>query len=180
VFLPLRSGGLWAGHLNLASTFLLPLALLLCVVWYEGKVGPITFIVVLAAILVSQLGISQEMFATATLFGGIALALAVIIDKNRRARHVRLAAYVLCAYVPAGVVLIPYLSNMFAKTSPLLGAAHHGIGFLSIDLANYLIPTPLTALGGPLLAPVTSRFVHNLGEAGAYVGVPLGPARSLM
>jgi hypothetical protein len=103
----------------------------------------------------------------------MALALAVIIDKNRRARHVRLAAYVLCAYVPAGIVLIPYLSNMFAKTSPLLGAAHYGISFLAIDLANYLIPTPLTALGGPLLAPVTSRFVKNLGEAGAYVGVPL-------
>lgn len=99
----------------------------------------------------SQLGISQELFATATLFGGIALALAVIIDKNRRARHVRLAFYVLCAYVPAGIVLIPYLSNMFAKTSSLLGAAHNWIGFLSIDLANYLIPTPLTASEGPYL-----------------------------
>lgn len=121
VFLPLRSGGLWAGHLNLASTFLLPLALLLCVVWYEGKVGPITFIVVLAAILVSQLGISQEMFATATLFGGIALALAVIIDKNRRARHVRLAAYVLCAYVPTGIVLIPYLSNIVREDIAFVG-----------------------------------------------------------
>jgi hypothetical protein len=44
---------------------------------------------------------------------------------------------------------------------------------LSIDLANYLIPTPLTALGGPLLAPVTRRFVDSLGEAGGYFGVPL-------
>jgi hypothetical protein len=167
-------GHLWAGHLNLASTFLLPLALLLCLLWYEEKVGQARFIILLGAILVLQMGISQEIFATATLFGGIALGLASIVDKDRRGKHLGLAARVLCAYLVAGVVLIPYLSYVFAQRSSLVGAPDYGTRFLSIELANYLLPTPLTALGGPLLASITSRFVlDNLGEAGGYFGIPL-------
>jgi hypothetical protein len=167
-------GQIWAGHLNLASIFLLPLAILLCLVWYEGKIGTIAFVVSLAALLVCQLGISQEIFATATFFGGIALGLAVVIDGSRRAKHLRLASCVLCAYLVAGVVLIPYLSYVFAQKSSLLGAEDYGTRYLSIDLANYLIPTPLTALGGMLFAPVASRFVvDNLGETGGYLGLPL-------
>jgi len=115
-------GQIWAGHLNLASTCLLPLAVLLCLVWHEGKIGSIAFVASLAAMLVCQLGISQEIFATATFFGGIALGLVIVIDRSRRAKHLRLASGVLCAYLVAGVVLIPYLFYVFAQKSSLVGA----------------------------------------------------------
>ena len=119
-----------------------------------------------------QFSISQELFATATLCGAIALALAFAIDKGRRDKHLRLASYAIFAYLVAGVILIPYLFYVFAGASSLASAAKHS-GFFSADLANYLIPTPLTALGGTVFEPVTHRFLGNTEERGAYLGIPL-------
>ena len=65
--------------------------------------------------------------------------------------------------------------------SPLLVAALAGFEtgrinspfVFSADLANLVIPTRLTLVGGDLLHPISDRFRGNLAEDGAYLGLPL-------
>ena len=65
--------------------------------------------------------------------------------------------------------------------SPLLVAALAGFEtgrinspfVFSADLANLVVPTRLTLVGGDLLHPISDRFRGNLAEDGAYLGLPL-------
>ena len=43
----------------------------------------------------------------------------------------------------------------------------------SADLANLVVPTKLTLVGGDWLHPISDRFRGNLAEDGAYLGLPL-------
>ena len=64
------------GHLNLTAAFLVPLVVYLALLRLDEAIGRAGFVVALAAALVCQFLIGQEIFATIVMFGAIALALA--------------------------------------------------------------------------------------------------------
>lgn len=160
------------GHLNLSLIFLVPLCVYLVALHAEEAMPTRVFAPALAAALLFQASMSLEITATMTMFGAIALVMAVAggsPDVRRRVR--RTAAWIGSAYAAAGLCLSPYLYRLFAHGVP--SGAAFPLSVYSTDLLNFLIPTPVTFLGHSLAAPIAERLGGNLKENSAYIGLPL-------
>lgn len=161
------------GHLNLGLTFVVPLVALISIRFYEGAVGATRFVIVMALLLALQFGFSTEIFATATFWGAAAFVIGLAFNSSAgRTRMLRVAGYVVLAYALAGLMLAPYVYYVLQGISDLPGLISSPITY-SADLVNYVVPTPLTLLGGRTFTAVSSRFSGNYAEAGAYLGLPL-------
>src|SRR5207302_6138215 len=101
---------------------------------------------------------SPEIYASAALFGMIALALAFrMAPAEEQARLSRAGAWIILAYAVSAILLLPYLYYMFAFGAP------HGVFFspwrTSIDLTNFFVPTLANQLGNlPAFGTITSYF----------------------
>lgn len=161
------------GHLNLSFTFLLPLLVLAGFRFYEGRSPARRFVAVATVLLVAQFGLSTELFATATVWGAAALLIALAVnDTEGRRRLLALASHVAAAYGLAALLLAPYLYYVMKGLANLPALVSSPITY-SADLLNYVVPTPLEALGGRAFAGLSSRFSGNYAEADAYLGLPL-------
>jgi hypothetical protein len=160
------------GHLNLALVFLLPLAPWLVLKFIGGALGSKAFMALLTGLLVLQFLISPEVFATMTLFGAVALLLgAAAAHASTRRRLAHAAGRIAVAYGVALFVLTPliaaFIHSGWHRVNP--GA----LSLYSADLANLVIPTRLTLVGGSLSSPVAGHFIGNAAETDAYLGLPL-------
>lgn len=161
------------GHLNLSFTFLLPLLVLAGLHYYEERMPAGRFIFVAVVLLVAQFGLSTELFATATFWGAVALLIALTLnDAEGRRRLLAVGSRLAAAYGLAAVILAPYIYYVIKGLSGLPALVSSPITYAA-DLLNYVVPTPLEALGGRAFAEMSSRFSGNYAEADAYLGLPL-------
>jgi hypothetical protein len=161
------------GHLNLAFVFLVPLCVLLVLLRVEGSLTPARFVVLLAGALAFQFLISTEVFFTLTLFGIVAFGAALLLlGKGRRRPLASTGALIGGAYLASAVVLAPYL---FFVLKGLSQAPIYDFypTYYSTDLLNFVVPTPLTRVGWEAFAGTSGHFIGNIGEQGAYLGLPL-------
>ena len=155
--------GVTINHLNLALVGLLPIAALLALRRVRGRLSRTRFILALGLVLGAQLWISTETFASAVLFGAVALVVGLISgDGAQRRAAIRTAWEAAAAVGVAVVVGLPYLWYALTSRSPL--GEQSGIK-AGADLANFLEPTRAT-----WLRPVTGHFVPNVPEDLAYMG----------
>ncbi len=156
-------------HLHLAFVCLVPLAGWLALRFFDGDLGSRKYTVLLALVLVLQFGISNEIFATATVFAAVAFALAWFL-LDARPRLVALAKHTAVAYVATGVVVSPYLYHAFANSHAYVrpNANAH-----VLDIANVFVPTRATWLRPPGSQAVAHRFTSSIVELGGYLGIPL-------
>ena len=155
-------------HLNLSMVFLVPLSTLLVLRYVRGDLGQRAFVWRLALVLFVQFLLSTEVFGTLTLFGTIAIGLAAydggaVLRQRLKDTGLRIAT----AYAIVAVALSPYLFYFFK------GPVHATNTLYDSDLANFLIPTQITGLGGKALASASAKFAGNYAETAAYVGLPL-------
>lgn len=161
------------GHLNLSSTAFLPLLMLVGLRYYERRTPAGRFVVVAAVLLAAQFGLSTEIFATATFWGVVALLIALALnDTEGRRRLLAVGSHLAAAYGLAAVILAPYIYYVIKGLVGLPALLASPITY-SADLLNYVVPTPLEALGGRFFAGLSSRFSGNYTEADAYLGLPL-------
>jgi len=159
------------GHLNMSPAFVTPLVVLLLIRRLDGAVSARRFVAGLAALLVFQFTLFTEVFATLTLFGGLAFALALaMLEPDVRGRLWRMVGPIALAYAVAGVALLPYLYHLFAFGFPR--EQIHEMEPYSIDLLNFVIPTPV-AFFHLVFLPVAKTFTGNFSESVGYVGLPL-------
>lgn len=159
------------GHLNMAPAFVTPLVVYLVIRRLDGAVSPRRFVAELAALLVLQFTLFTEIFATLTLFGGLAFLLALaMLEPAMRARLWRMVGPIATAYALAAVALLPYLYHLFAFGFPRQQI--HEMEPYSIDLLNFVIPTPI-AFFHRVFLPVAKAFTGNFSESVGYVGLPL-------
>ena len=159
------------GHLNMSPAFVAPLVALLVIRRLDDEVSTRRFVVGLAALLVFQFTLFTEIFATLTLFGGIAFVLALaMLGPQVRGRLWRMVAPIAAAYGVAAVALAPYLYYLFAFGFPR--DQLHEMEPYSIDLLNFVIPTP-SAFFHLVFFPVAKTFTGNFSESVGYVGLPL-------
>lgn len=159
------------GHLNMSPAFVTPLVVYLVVRRLDGVVSPRRFVGGLAALLVLQFTIFTEIFATLTLFGGLAFALAlVMLEPEVRGRLWRMIGLIAAAYGVAAVALAPYLYYLFALGFPR--DQIHEMEPYSIDLLNFVIPTPIVFFHR-VFFPLARTFTGNFSESVGYVGLPL-------
>jgi len=165
----LAEGGA-GGNLNLSSVFLLPLAALVLLRFLDGGLSGRGVVVRLGPLLALQFLISVEVAGTLTLAIGVGLFLCVLVAGGRRHRVVSLLGPLAGAYGLAAVLVAPWLYYLLAAYPR--GPFYQPDAFVA-DLANFVVPTKVAALGGGLLTGISKRFPGNLGEQGAYLGLPI-------
>ena len=165
--------GQLTGHPNLALVALVPVAVTVVVRRVKGDLAARPFVLLLALVLVGQFLISTEVALTMTMFGGLALLLAIaMFGKESRPRLVQTTIQVGAAYLLSAIPLVPYLYYV-AKS-----ASHSPIyafypSLYSTDALNFVVPTPLTFFGRHQFAAVAANFKGNISEEVGYLGLPL-------
>ena len=161
------------GHLNLDLTFLVPLAVLLCVRRFQGEISRRLFIATLATILLFELGLSTEVVATLCVLGAVSWALILAsAPPDDRSQLMSLAVDIITAAAVMTVLATPFLLYLVkgsAEVPPVINSPTT----YSADPLNYIIPTVVTRLGRTIFAPIADRFTGNASEQGAYLGFPL-------
>ena len=161
-------------HLFLEATWALPFLVWIALRWFKRRMSSRQFLMGAAAAFIVQFGISLEILATTILFGGSALLLAWILagpgeSRTKLAKLIKLTAL---ALMVCAAVVSPWLWVMLHASSHI----EHSIfkpGEFSADLANFVIPTKLTALLGAYFSPYSAKFNGNITEQGSYLGLPL-------
>ncbi len=166
--------GQMLGHHNLDLTFLVPLAVLLCVRRVRGEMARWRFVAALAVVLLVELGLSSEILATLCVLGAvtwaIVLACAPAVD---RPNLLHLAIDIVLAAVVVALLAAPFLFYLVKGAGDVPPANNSVTAFFSADPLNYIIPTGVTRFGRTVFAPLVSRFTGNVSEQGAYLGLPL-------
>jgi hypothetical protein len=159
-------------HLNLSFVAVVPLLLLVALRRLSGAAGRWQTVPALVLLLIMQFYISEEILASALLFAGITWWLALwLLPTQRQALRALLLDLMIAGLALLGAAA-PMLLAMLRDPAGLFHPSGWPL-FFSTDLANLIIPTILTALGGGLAAPLSTHFTGGLEEQGAYLGLPL-------
>jgi hypothetical protein len=173
--------GQMLGHLHLVPIFLAPAAVHLVLLRLDEAISVKRFVVLMALVFALQVLISTELLFAGLVFGFAALLVAFwLIPARRRAIRATIPPLLL-AGAAAALVLSPFLYDAFrglGVESSLDWPARARV--FSADPLNYVIPTPLTWVGGGWAEPLSAKFNTTNGglsgfysESGAYVGLPL-------
>jgi hypothetical protein len=161
------------GSLFLMLVFPVPLAVWATLRRLAGELEARSLVTILVVLLVVQFLSSPEIYASAALFGAIAIALAARMGPaEERARLRSAASSIILAYAISAATLLPYLYYLFAFEMPrgLLFAPWQ----MCVDLVNFFVPTSLDQLGSlPLFGAIEYRLLNLLSESGGYLGLPL-------
>jgi hypothetical protein len=173
-FSPFMLGHQIWGHTDLTMVFLIPLAVYLVLLRLDRQISGRQLTLWLTLLLSAQFMIAIEVFATMAVFGAMAIILGwAFADDETGRRLARCVMPIALAYVLSLCVVSPYLYYMFAFGHP--AGAIWSQADSSADLLNFLIPTPVNALGViPCFERISSGFCESMmGEATAYLGIPL-------
>jgi hypothetical protein len=157
------------GHVNLGVVFPVPLAVYLVLRRQEDDLKPWWFVVLLALVLIAQFSVSTEVFATMTLFGGIALVGALAFLPERRRLLVTIGLIAL-AYLVTAAAVSPFLAHALGEIPP---APLRNLDLAGVDLLAFVIPRETTLVGGPAFTETTRDFTVNFTGDGAYLGPAL-------
>jgi hypothetical protein len=160
------------GHMNLYVTFIPPLLVLLALLRLRDGLGRINFIAAAAVLLLLQVGLSTEILATTCIFGAIAwLVFIPFVDADGRRRLWRLGWESGVAMALTVLLATPFLYYVAVgiRSQPDVIQPQD----CSIDLLNFLVPTPITAFGKTVFASIAARFTGNYTESSGYLGLPL-------
>lgn len=160
------------GHLMMDFIVCIPLLVWLAVLRYKDKIGGPMFFAASSIALVFQFGTSVEIFATTTLFGFVAIILSCVVRGTDRPRLLQVAVELVWSYLLCLVVVSPYLYYMAREWSSVPPSIQPPDVYVA-DVLNFVVPTRITAVGGPWAASISKTFTGNDPENGAYLGLPL-------
>lgn len=157
------------GHLVLLLVSMIPLAVYVVLRRIDGHMGRWVFVGGLIAILLFQFLSSTEIFATATVFGGIALLLGFVVSAELRTNLLTVTKEIAGAYAAVLMLLVPYLYYVFA---PGLPTPPNSATVYSNDLVSFALPPRVLFFGSHLLG---LRVYHFIGsqtwwEQSGYLG----------
>jgi len=137
---------LWVGDPILLAVFPVPLAIL-AVLWaLRGEISARRFTVYTTVLLVAAFGIFPETFASMTMFGAMALVLAIALYQGEtRQRLHALIGPILASYALAAAILSPYLYFFYSTGAPK-GAIWQSF-LSSADLSFFLLPSHVSEIG---------------------------------
>jgi len=140
-FSPYMMGRMLLGQANLTFIPGVPLAVYLVLARLARAISRPTFVVLLATLLILQFSVSTEIIALITVFGGIALLLALIaLPQDQQVAVGRTIPEIALAYAIFAIVASPFLYYAFAYGVP---EEMHPVEKCSADLLGYFVPSPL-------------------------------------
>jgi hypothetical protein len=157
-----------AGHLHLTSVALFPLVALVLLDYGDGRIGRRGLLLRLGPLLAVQLLLSTELEAMLAIGLVLGLVVSAVVVPSSRAWIRTLPAPLVASYLFAALLTAPftyYLLSDFQRP-PL-----NPFGGYVADLANFVVPTrtELVARGWT----GWTRFGGDIGEDGAFLGLPL-------
>ena len=156
------------GHVNLLLMFCVPLACYLVVRRVRGRIGQRAFVLLLAITLLGQFSISTEIFATMTVFGGIALLLGLLFGPEDVRRDLWSTSLLIgVSYLVVVLITAPYLLEVIRNRPP---GSLRPLGPNSVDLLSYVLPRSPTWLGAGTFLDITRRFSGLAQDDTAYIG----------
>jgi len=158
------------GHLTVLMMFPAPLMVLVTLRRLNEEISARNFAITLSVLIVALFLCWPEAVATSTLFGGAAIAIAMLTAPQWRARLQGLILPTACAYVASAIILSPYLYYFFAFGQPAFPGGLRQ--FVSVYPSNFLIPVTTTLVGTIHLVHDMSRG-SNIYESGAYIALPM-------
>jgi hypothetical protein len=160
-------------HLDLLLVFPVPLFTLLLIRGFRADLAWRTLVAGLALVLAAQFLMFIELFASMTLFAGIALIVVLVAGSSaEKARSVNLLPTVALSYAIALVAVSPFLHHMIALGYEP-GAPHPPLLY-STDLLNLVVPSSTMELGRATFArTIAQHFLGYIFEAGGCIGLPL-------
>src|SRR5205085_6989527 len=85
----------------------------------EGTISPKRFVVFFTMLLLAEFSVSTEIFATMTMFGGIAIAFALLFQSGGARESLwRATGWIGVSYGVAALILAPYLYYALAFRVP--------------------------------------------------------------
>ncbi len=156
--------------LCITVTFLIPLIALLLVLFWDQKLKPLLFTVLLSLLLAAQFYIDHETGVMLVLFFMCAFPIALVIFQSKRRDVWRIAKYTVIACFFTFLLISPLVYYFFATPK---GDYPKNTIDNSTDLMNFIIPTRITWLGGQALRLLGKQFSANVYESGGYLGLPL-------
>ena len=161
------------GHLCLLLVFPLPLAIYLVILRMERGITRARFVAFLTAAAVVLFLCTEEIFATAVVFGALALLTALLLAQpSDRAQLVEICALSAIALGIAAALLSPYLFFAFAYQFPH-GALYPPEDYTS-NLLGFIVPSPVLLIGhSAAFAALGHRIASRWAEDSAYIGIPL-------
>jgi hypothetical protein len=156
----------WGGDPNL-SLFVVPLVALVVLRHLRGELSPVGLAWRLGVLLAVEFTLSTELTLTLTLALAVALALAYASFREYRRRVVGSLLPIAAAYPLAALLAAPFVAYLVSGFE-----SEKFVGSDGGDFLNILVPSPLTALGGSLLAPLSDHFTSNNTDRDLYIGIP--------
>ena len=158
------------GHLNLVWTFGAPLLLELALRRLDRRLARVRFILLGALVVIAELLCSTEIVFTMSCMAAVAFVVAFILGPGLiRRRLGGLVLELIPVYVLAGAVCSVYL--YYALTGPAIN-----VGIAPVypaDLLSFVLPTPVSWIGGSSFASTSAHFLAGFCEGGTYLGLPL-------
>jgi hypothetical protein len=158
-------------HPNLALTFPIPLAVYLTVRRVEGSLGRIAYIALLSLTLLALWSISIEVFATTTMFAGIAYLIALAVAWTDRRPLIAALPWIAIAYaIVIALVLFPYLLPALreAPTSVSIDPEKK-----YVDLMRFILPRDRQLVGEGWLMARTAGAVDPDSSGVGFIGIGL-------
>jgi hypothetical protein len=169
-FSPYVLGQLLA-HLNLAMAFPVPIAGLAVAMKYRRDLSNGAYVAMLSTALIAAFLCFPELYATMTVFGGIALVLACVVLPDRESLN-ELVIPTAAAFGVSVLVVSPYIYEMLTSSPP--DAPLYPPAKFSADLLNFVVPTQTALVGTlPPLIAISRKFSGDIYEQGACLGIPL-------
>jgi hypothetical protein len=135
-----------AGHLHMVLILPVPIVLYLVARWFDGALESRKMACLAGLAIAAQLLLSLEVFATATMFAGLALLLGFgSATVDTRQRIVNLVGILACAYGLALLIASPFIYYLGGPGH--LGGTMRAAEQFSADMLNLLVPTQVNPLG---------------------------------
>lgn len=161
----------WVGDPILLAVFPIPLLILTVARFLYGELTTRRFVTYISILLITLFGIFPEFFATATMFGAMAIALACALYSGETRTRLRASVVpILVSYLLALLILSPYLYCFLS--APRLKGPIWQTFLSSADLLFFFLPSHVSELGH--FAPIR-HFLDSFPTT-IYVGYTyLGP-----
>jgi hypothetical protein len=158
------------GHVQMAVTFVPPLAALCVLRFLDGASSKRRFGIEMTVLLTAQMFMGTELLFTMTILGAVALALWWVLGPLEGRPQLRSAALVIAAAF--AITLVFSCWYVYALLQAPAYAKDRGFSFPT-DLLSFFTPMPYTWIGGSLFTGITGKFAGQAPETNAYLGVPL-------
>ncbi len=165
------------GHLQVDFVMFMPIAFFAVAARAKNKISFLLYTLFLIISITGQFLCSLEIFVMQSIFLFVfAVTNQIISNQNKKLmlglNKNNLLFGLLISYFISIIIVSPVIISFFSDYNHIPHVLQGG-SYYSLNLANLIIPTPVTWIFGHLALPISKHFAGNFSEEMGYIGFPL-------